>query len=290
MRNCTLFSYNLVMIPLVSVVIPNFNNANFLSTSIASALSQDYANIEVIVVDDGSTDNSVIILNEFGSKIRILHQANAGAAAARNLGIRNASGEYLAFLDSDDVWRTSKITTQMMKINSSDYGLVYCSLQEFDLKGDKGLIHIPEFEGNCYKYFKRYPSRAIIVGGCSTALIRKSILGESLFFDESFKGVGEDLDFFRRVSRVTNVGYTSEVLVDYRRHSASLTAVTMLKYFEGNKKAVINLLNQDSSLKSFERRIIWCRFLYSYLKSFVRQRDLKNSSRVTLSFFKSIPI
>lgn len=274
---------------LVSIIIPNYNNAEFLNSSVTSALSQDYPNIEVIVVDDGSTDDSVMILKEFGSKIRFLRQPNAGAAAARNLGIRNASGEYLAFLDSDDVWRTSKITTQMMKVNASDYGLVYCSLQEFYLNGNKGLIHSPKFEGYCYKYFKRYPSRAIIVGGCSTALIRKSILGESIFFDESFSGVGEDLDFFRRVCRVTKVGYTPEVLVDYRRHSASLSAVTMLKYFEGNKKAVLNLFGQDSSLGSFERRIIWCRFLYSYLKSFLRQRDLKNSSRVVVSFFKSIP-
>jgi len=288
-RNCTLFSYNLVMIPLVSVIIPNFNNANFLSASIASALSQDYPNIEVIVVDDGSTDDSVMILKEFGSKIRILRQPNTGAGAARNLGIRNASGEYLAFLDSDDVWKTSKITIQMMKMNASDYGLVYCSLQEFYVNGNKGLIHSPKFEGNCYKYFKRYPARAIIVGGCSSALIRKSILGESILFDESFSGVGEDLDFFRRVCRVTKVGYSPEVLVDYRRHSASLTAVKMPKYFEGNKKAVINLFNQDSSLGSIERRIIWCRFLFSYLKSFVRQRDFKNSSRVVLSFFKHIP-
>jgi GT2 family glycosyltransferase len=178
----------------------------------------------------------------------------------------------------------------MMKINTSDYGLVYCSLQEIYLNGNRGLIHNPKFEGYCYKYFKRYPSRAIIVGGCSTALIRKSILRESVFFDESFSGVGEDLDFFRRVCRVTKVGYTPEVLVDYQRHSASLTAVTMLKYFEGNMKAVLNLINQDSSLGSFERRIIWCRFLYSYLKSFLRERDIKNSSRVALSFFKSIPI
>jgi glycosyltransferase involved in cell wall biosynthesis len=274
---------------LVSIIIPNYNNAEFLKSSVSSALLQDYPNIEVIVVDDGSTDDSVTILKEFGSKIRILQQSNSGAAAARNLGIKNASGEFLAFLDSDDIWRTSKITTQMMKINTSDYGLVYCSLQEFYLNGSRGLIHNTKFEGYCYKYFKWYPSRAIIVGGCSTALIRKSILGESVFFDESFSGVGEDLDFFRRVCRVTKVGYTPEVLVDYRRHSASLSAVTMLRYFEGNKKAVLNLFSQDSSLGSFERRIIWCRFLFSYLKSFVRQRDLKNSSRIVLSFFKSIP-
>lgn len=275
---------------LVSIIIPNYNNAEFLKSSISSALSQDYPNIEVIVVDDGSTDDSAMILKEFGSKIRILHQSNSGAAAARNLGIKNASGEFLAFLDSDDVWRNSKITTQMMKINTSDYGLVYCSLQEFYLNGNRGLIHNPKYEGYCYKYFKRYPSRAIIVGGCSTALIRKSILRGSIFFDESFSGVGEDLDFFRRICRVTKVGYTPEVLVDYRKHSASLSAVTMLKYFEGNMRAVLNLFDQDSSLGSFERRVIWCRFLYSYLKSFVRQRDLQNSSRVVLSFFKSIPI
>ena len=275
---------------LVSIIIPNYNNAEFLKSSVSSALSQDYRNIEVIVVDDGSSDDSVQILESFGKKIRLLRQSNLGAATARNSGIKNAKGDYLAFLDSDDEWRPSKITLQMKKMNSSHYGLVYCALQELYLNGSHGLIHNPKFEGNCYKFFKKYPSRAIIVGGCSTALIRKSILTGSLFFDESFNGVGEDLDFFRRVSRITEVGYITEVLVDYRRHSASLSAVSIQKYFEGNMKAVINLLSQDTNIGLIERRVIWSRLLFSYLKSFVRDGDYGKSVGIILNFLKRTPV
>jgi len=274
---------------LVSIIIPNYNNAEFLESSVSSALSQDYKNIEVIVVDDGSSDDSVKILESFGTKIRLFQQPNLGAAAARNSGIKISKGDYLAFLDSDDNWRPSKITLQMKKMNSSHCGLVYCALQELFLNGSHGLIHNPKFEGNCYKFFKKYPSRAIIVGGCSTALIRKSILTDSLFFDESFDGVGEDLDFFRRVSRITKVGYVPEVLVSYRRHGASLSAVSTEKYFEGNIKAVVNLLSQDLNIGLVERRVIWVRLLFPYLKSFLREGDYEKSVKIMLNFLNRTP-
>lgn len=275
---------------LVSIIIPNYNNAEFLKSSVSSALSQDYRSIEVIVIDDGSSDGSVQILESFGTRIRLLQQSNSGAATARNSGIKNAKGDYLAFLDSDDEWKPSKITLQMKKMNSSHYGLVYCALQELFLNGSHGLIHSPKFEGNCYKFFKKYPSKAIIVGGCSTALIRKSILTGSLFFDESFNGVGEDLDFFRRVSRITEVGYITEVLVDYRRHSASLSAVSIQKYFEGNMKAVVNLFSQDANIGLFERRVIWSRLLFSYFKSFVKDGDYGKAVEIMLNFLKRTPV
>jgi glycosyltransferase involved in cell wall biosynthesis len=99
--------------PLISVVIPAYNGEQFLSQSIGSVLAQTYRNLELIVVDDGSTDGSVKILENYGARIRLLRQKNRGAGAARNTGIRAARGKWIAFLDSDDRWLPEKLACQL---------------------------------------------------------------------------------------------------------------------------------------------------------------------------------
>ena len=95
--------------PLVSVVMPAYNSADFIAQSLTCALSQSYCNVEIIVVDDGSTDNTVEIVSSYGDNITLIQQQNAGSASARNRGAAAASGEWLAFLDSDDLWTDDKI-------------------------------------------------------------------------------------------------------------------------------------------------------------------------------------
>src|SRR5215472_10802511 len=94
----------------VSVVIPVFNEAGVVRRAIGSVLTQELAPLEIIVVDDGSTDATPSVLGTFGDRIRVLRQANAGAAAARNTGAAAASGEYLAFLDADDEWHPAMLS------------------------------------------------------------------------------------------------------------------------------------------------------------------------------------
>ena len=91
--------------PLISVIIPNYNYARYLSVAISSVLSQTYPNIEIIVVNNGSTDNSIQVLRQFGSQIILLDQQNLGQSGARNSGLRAAQGDLIAFLDADDFWR-----------------------------------------------------------------------------------------------------------------------------------------------------------------------------------------
>ncbi|HYE37152.1 glycosyltransferase family A protein [Methylocaldum sp.] len=99
--------------PLVSVVIPAYNAMAFLRQTLDSVLAQTYDNLEVIVVDDGSTDGTSDLLHGYGERITVLRQANAGQAAARNYGARVARGDMLAFLDSDDLWDAAKIARQV---------------------------------------------------------------------------------------------------------------------------------------------------------------------------------
>jgi glycosyltransferase involved in cell wall biosynthesis len=100
--------------PLVTAVIPTYNRAGTVTRAIGSALNQDYAPLEVVVVDDGSTDDTVERLGKFGDRVRVVrHPVNGGAAAARNTGIEAARGQYVALLDSDDVWRPEKTSRQL---------------------------------------------------------------------------------------------------------------------------------------------------------------------------------
>lgn len=97
----------------VSVVIPTYNRANCIGDAIESALKQAYLNKEIIVVDDGSTDNTFEVLNRYGEQIRVIRQENAGVSAARNAGVKAASGDWIAFLDSDDLWMPDKLQRQV---------------------------------------------------------------------------------------------------------------------------------------------------------------------------------
>jgi glycosyltransferase involved in cell wall biosynthesis len=255
---------------LVSVVIPNHNGGFFLKEALGSVINQTYPCLEIIVVDDGSTDNSLEILATFEGQIVLFKTKKLGAAAARNTGIKAARGEYIALLDSDDIWSNDKLQLQIESLESMKLDLVYCSGQEFGDSSSSGLIHQAKYSGDCYEYFKRFPTRGIIELGCSTAVFRTSILEFSGLFDESFSGAAEDWDFFRRYSKHARVGFCPEVLVRYRRHAGSITARSVLDYYLGNRHAILKMFMDDRDIRFFERRTIWIKFHYLSTKSFLK--------------------
>ena len=113
-----------VQCPLVSVVIPNFNNESYLAECLESVIAQSYKRIEIIVVDDGSTDSSIEILDKYQSKIRVIRSSHNGASAARNIGIEQSKGKFIAFMDSDDIWIIDKIEKQILALLNNDADLV----------------------------------------------------------------------------------------------------------------------------------------------------------------------
>src|ERR1700678_3861883 len=123
--------------PLVSIIIPTYNRAEYLGQAIDSALAQSYRPIEIIVVDDGSTDDTQGVAARYGDRIRYIHKANGGASSARNAGFAAASGEVLALLDSDDRWLTEKLEKQISLL-SDGVGLVHAGFRVFN--SDDGRV------------------------------------------------------------------------------------------------------------------------------------------------------
>jgi glycosyltransferase involved in cell wall biosynthesis len=111
--------------PLISVILPVYNRANWVARAIDSVLSQTYQNFELLVIDDGSTDDTSRVLENYGSRLKVLKQAHRGATAARNLGLEYARGEFVAFIDSDDRWYADRLSSQLHCFNRREVGLVF---------------------------------------------------------------------------------------------------------------------------------------------------------------------
>ena len=210
-------------IPLVSVIVPSYNYLRYIGKCLESVVNQDYPNIEIIVVDDGSTDGSLEYLESLGAPIRVFHQKNQGVSVARNHGILESTGEFIAFLDADDFWDASKISKQVNAALSANVDLVYAGVVLVAPDGitETGVI-IPQFDGDCAPYFRRFPTRAIVTLGTSNALFRKAILAQSGILDSKLS-ISADWDFFRRYCDYGKVAVISEQLTFYRQHPENMS-------------------------------------------------------------------
>ena len=130
--------------------------------------------------------------------------------------------------------------------------------------------------GNCYDHFKKFPGKNFL-GSCSGVLLEKSIISKSGNFDTNFFGVAEDWDFFRRYCKFGNVAFSSEILFYYRRHSKSLTTEPIIKYYSGNRLAIFKMLQEDTKIKFFERRLIWSKLHWMFFKTFLSRRQVKEA-------------
>jgi len=210
---------------LVSAIIPTYNSAKYIKEAVDSALSQTYKDIEITVVDDGSTDNTKNVLKKYidNREIKYIYQENNGPASARNNGIRNSSGEFIAFLDADDTWKRGKLEKQMKLFDNKNVALVYSDMEFF---GEK-------IKFKCYsEMFKRGMKRGrayldLILENfisTSTVVVRKDIFNNMGYFceDVSLFSV-EDYDMWLRIIKKYNVDFIDEPLVKYRIHNNQIS-------------------------------------------------------------------
>ncbi len=205
--------------PRVSVIIPAYNAAATIAATIESVLGQTFRDFEIIAVDDGSTDRTLEILRGFGSRIRILEQHNEGPAAARNAGARFSSGEYLAFLDADDVWRPAMMERAVAELEADPAAvLVYFNAVLADSDGrelgttlvGKGYGHAPSLHELLTHLWPIMPSAAVV---------RRSAYERCGGYRDELKGASfrfEDVDFWIRMREQGPFVYVAEPLVVWR--------------------------------------------------------------------------
>lgn len=196
--------------PLISVIIPTFNRAALLPRAISSVFKQTYPNVELIVVDDGSTDNTAQLVAEYGSAVRYIPQNNAGASAARNRGIREAGGTFVAFLDSDDTWHPEKLARQAALFSTPAIGAVHCAIrvEHIELAGTKGLYY-PGDTLNLHDVL------ALRIPWPTAMMVRRDILVELGGFDETLVA-SEDWELCIRIAQKYILAGIPEVLANYQ--------------------------------------------------------------------------
>ncbi|MEA3314362.1 MAG: glycosyltransferase family A protein [Campylobacterota bacterium] len=209
----------------ITTIIPTYNRAGFLNKTINSVLNQTIQPNEIIVVDDGSCDNTKDILEEFISKSQIIYiyQENKGVSSARNIGIKNAKYEWITFLDSDDIWELDKLEKQIDFHNKNkDIFFSYTGeLWLFNNKIIKQKEHQEKRDGFC---FEEHLENTLI--GASTIMIKKSLFYEVGVFDESLE-VCEDYDLWLRVLYKYQVGLIEEPLIKkIAGHKGQLSFIT----------------------------------------------------------------
>ena len=203
--------------PTVSVVIPTYNRTDLLPRAIDSVLNQTYTNLECIVVDGASAEDTQSVIDEYEDKrLRYFErEQNKNASAGRNTGIEHSHGEYIAFLDDDDEWLPTKIEKQLSAFSrvSSDVGIVYCWMDYIKQSGELVREYRPEAKG--YIFPEMLDGQRI--GNSSTLLVRSEAVEKVDGFDESLSR-GDDGDFIRRICKKYEVNYVPEVLVKYYVH------------------------------------------------------------------------
>ena len=222
--------------PQVSVIIPTYNSARFLAESIQSVLLQTFTDFELLVIDDGSTDDTrqVVAQCQGDSRVRYFHQANRGAATARNTGIQHSSGKYLAFLDADDLWLPDKLQCQIAVLRKNpEVSAVHTAFVLMHMDGQHREVsrriqrRLPFRERTLYEELLY---RMVITGSASSVMVRRDALDQVGPFDESIRL--SDYDMWQRMAEHHHFDYVDEPLVCIRKHldNMSNNRVAMMEH------------------------------------------------------------
>ena len=260
----------------VSVIIPTYNRENYISETIESVLNQTFQDFEIIVIDDGSTDKTKTKLEKFKSKIKLIEQKNSERAVSRNNGVKNSSGEYIAFLDSDDLWASDKLEKQVEILdNKKNMILTYCQSFRINEKSKKIKTAKRQLQGHNGPIFDKLLLRNFIVS--ATPLIRRENFDKTNGFESKYIPY-EDWEFWLRFSLMGDFSFLNQPLAYYRIHPQQSVKLTNAKKIE----EVTTLLLEDSfklrnisdQIKNKSLGLANLRFCYWYLLA----NDLKKAN------------
>ena len=269
--------------PIVSVVIPSFNRAQCIKSCIESVLNQTFRDIEVIVVDDASDDDSLVQIKALSDpRIRcIAHETNRGGAAARNTGIKAAAGELIAFLDSDDFWEPQKLEKQfkLLQEKGEEYGFVYTWFIRNNSAGEELGREHSSIDGPALDKLlvKNY------IGTFSSIMVRRSALEAIDGLDEAMRSC-QDWDLFIRLSRITQVCCVEEYLVHYLqnrndRHRISSNPASII---QGHKR-LLEKIGNDLASMGIRKRVI---MLTGFMNAFILAGSMSNAVRIGMQIMR----
>lgn len=240
--------------PKVSVVIPTYNRAHLIGESIQSVLDQTFQDFELIIVDDGSSDDTEAVVGRFDDpRIRYIYQENKGISGAHNTGVRNAKGQYIIFLGSDDLWLPKLLELEVLILDTNpDIGLVYAKAQA--INGDGNVMS--QMSGALQKY-PGETLKSALYGNfvCTiTALIRRECFDRVGLFDETLKA-RVDYDMWIRMAKYYRFAHIDKVLAHFRMHAGRYTGA-MSKHFVEVCASRIRVLDKAFSNADLSEEIL----------------------------------
>lgn len=258
--------------PLCTIVIPAYNAGIWIERTLQSAAQQNYPNLEILVINDGSKDNTRMLAEAMAavdSRFRVISTANGGVANARNVGIREACGEYIAFLDADDLWHPDKIRLQVEAMQQPADGMLpaasytlMCFIDEHDQVTGRGItMGASGYILARHLYFK-------FVGNGSSVLVRRDVANELGGFDPSWAKLGiggcEDLDFELKVAARYSIVCVPQVLVGYRSSSGNMSS-NLLRMSRGFLGVVEQHIKANPQIPGWATRLIYASTLHTTL-------------------------
>ncbi|HEY9698676.1 MAG TPA: glycosyltransferase family A protein [Trichocoleus sp.] len=262
---------------LFSIIIPVFNRAKLIGSTLDSILNQEFKNLEIIVVDDGSTDETLKILEKYQDRIQILHQPNRGPGAARNLGIQNARGRYIAFLDSDDLWFPWTLATYNQVILEHDFP-AFIAGQAVQFQ-DEAEIRLVQPSLSLIEFFSDYYSSSkkpvwVLPGA---AAIRADVLKQVGGFTKEWIN-GEDSDLWLKLGTAPGfISIQSPPVLAYRQHTNTAVSNNTRTY-----QGICYMIDQEKSgrypgaeVRRLERLEILTRHIRPVSFACIKQGDIK---------------
>lgn len=279
-----------INIKMISVIIPTHNREDVIGRAIESVLQQTYKDVEIVVVSDGSTDNTEEVVKKIQSKhdnIQLISvHPNKGANNARNEGIRAAQGEYIAFLDDDDDWELDKLEAQMKVFEKDNsVGLVYTGINIIYVNEDINYNSLSEYKGDLSKEILIRN----IIGATSSVMVKKEVLDKSGYFDVEMPAK-QDYDLWIRACQHTNVDFVKEPKLNYYNY----TGGNQISGSVDRHEQAVALMNQKynslfANLSESEQKLRQSNINTSITNVALRNNNKKLAIKYSYEAFKSKP-
>ncbi|MFB2917415.1 glycosyltransferase family 2 protein [Aerosakkonema funiforme] len=260
--------------PKVSVVIPAYNAMRYLPATLDSVFNQTYTDFEILIIDDGSKDETVEWVAQITDpRVKLISQQNKGVSEARNAGIANARGEYIALLDADDLWEPTKLEKQVRCLEDNPaVGLVYTWVKYADEEGNPTeKVQTAYVDGDVLKHILQ----SNILCCSSTPMVRRSCFEDVGVFDSKLSGVA-DWDMWIRIASRYLFGLIKEPLVRYRQHPNNMSNNCQAMLLDFRKVIERSFASVPSNLQYLKNRAYGHAYLYMAWK-YLFHKDLKNA-------------